>query len=379
MYLYNKKKRYFAQVTGGLEKLAIEEVKELGGYGCETAYRGIYFSCEMKNLYKIIYRSRILNRVLAPLIQFRAFDDKQLYGNAKSIKWKEILTLQKSFKIYANSSHSKLRHSTYAAQVLKDAIVDQFRDETGDRPSVDKDNPDVVLNLYIHSDKATISLDLSGESLHKRKYRKVSTKAPMQETLAAAIVRASRWQGETPLYDPMCGSGTLLSEALMHYCRIPAGYFKGGFGFYNLPGFDENDWQHVKQLGDEQIRELPQGLIAGSDIDAEAIRAAGENLSTFQEGIKVGLKISPFNKLPEMINYTIISNPPYGVRMGKEKELRKLYSDFGDFLKNSCKNSTAYIYCGNRELIKHIGLRTSFKMPMKSGDLDGRLIKLELY
>ncbi len=379
MYLYQKKKRYFAQVTGGLEDLAIQEVKELGGYGCETAYRGIYFSCEMKNLYKIVYRSRILTRVLAPLVQFRALDDKQLYGNAKSIKWNDIFSLQKSFKIYANTSHSKLRHSTYAAQVLKDAIADQFREKTGQRPSVDKDNPDVVINLYIHSDKATISLDLSGESLHKRKYRKTSTKAPMQETLAAAIIRASQWQGETPLYDPMCGSGTLLSEALMHYCRVPAAYFKDKFGFYHLPDFDEKDWLFVKQLADEKIRELPQGLIAGSDSDAEAIKAAGENLSTFEEGVKVGLKISSFENLPVMNNYTIITNPPYGVRMGREKELQELYTKFGDFLKNSCKNSTAYVYCGNRELIKYIGLRTSFKMPMKNGDLDGRLIKLDIY
>lgn len=379
MYLYQKQRRYFAQVTGGLEELAIEEIKELGGYGFQSAYRGVYFCAESKNLYKIIYNSRIITRVLAPLTQFKAFDDKALYGKAKSINWTDFLNKDRSFRIYANVAHSNIKHSQYASQVLKDAIVDQLRDKTGDRPNVDLKNPDVIINLYIHNNKATISLDLSGESLHKRKYRKISTKAPMQETLAAAIIRASKWNGETRLYDPMCGSGTLLCEALMHYCRIPAAYYKDKFGFMFLPEFNQDDWLNIKELSDSEIRELPEGLIAGSDSSTAAIKAAGENLSTFHQGIYVGLKVSLFQTIKELEDYTIVTNPPYGIRLGHEDELKITYKKFGDFLKNKCKGSNTFIYCGNRELIKSIGLKTSFKTPMKNGDLDGRLVKFELY
>jgi len=379
MYLYQKKRRYFAQVTGGLEDLALEEIKELGGYGLEIAHRGVHFSAEIKNLYKIIYKTRIATRILAPLEQFFAHDDKRLYGKAKSINWSDFLTTDTTFRIYSNVAHSKINHSNYAGQVLKDAIVDQFRQKEGKRPSVDKADPDVSINLYIHSDKATISLDLSGESLHKRKYRKISTKAPMQETLAAAIIRATKWNGETPLYDPMCGSGTLLSEALMHYCKIPPAFYRSKFGFMFLPEYKEEEWLFVKNLADEQIRELPPNLIFGSDSNPAVIKASGENLNTFDQGVAVNLKVALFQTLKNLENVTIVTNPPYGYRLGKESELQHTYKRFGDFLKNECKDSNAFIYCGNRELIKHIGLRTSFKMPMKNGDLDGRLLKFEMY
>ena len=379
MYLYQKNRRYFAQVTGGLEELATEELKELGGYGFQEAHRGVYFNAEYKSMYKIVYNSRIATRVLAPLVQFKAFDDKALYGKSKSIKWTDFLDKDRTFRIYANVAHSNIKHSQYASQVLKDAIVDQLRDKTRERPNVDLKDPDVVINLYIHNNKATISLDLSGESLHKRKYRKVSTKAPMQETLAAAIIRATKWNGETRLYDPMCGSGTLLCEALMHYCHIPAGYYKDKFGFMFLPEFDNELWQKVKTLSDDNIRDLPEGIIAGSDASPVAIKAAGENLTTFDQGVHVGLKISLFQTIKDLEDYTIVTNPPYGVRMGNEDELKVMYKRFGDFLKNKCKGANAYVFCGNRDLIKEVGLKTSFKMPMKNGDLDGRLVKYELY
>ena len=379
MYLYQKSRRYFAQVTGGLEQLALAELKELGAYGFKEDYRGVYFCAEQKNLYKINYKSRIITRILAPLIQFRAHDEKQLYGNTKSINWSDFLTLDRTFRIYANISHSEIKHTQYASQVVKDAIVDQIRDKTGNRPNVDLKNPDVIINLYIHNNKATISLDVSGESLHKRKYRKVSTKAPMQETLAAAIIRTSEWDGETRFYDPMCGSGTLLCEALMHYCRIPAAYHKEKFGFMFLPEYDAHEWDNVKNLADSEIRELPEGLIAGSDSSPVAIKASGANLSTFDQGINVNLKIALFQTIKELEDYTIVTNPPYGIRLGREEELKSTYKRFGDFLKNKCNGSNAYIFCGNRELIKSIGLKSSFKIPMKSGDLDGRLVKIELF
>ena len=379
MYLYQKTRRYFAQVAGGLEELAIAELKELGAYGFKEGYRGVYFCAEHKTLYKIIYKTRIVTRVLAPLIQFRAFDEKELYGKTKSINWSDFLNKDRSFRIFTNIAHSQIKHSQYASQVVKDGIVDQLRDKTGSRPNVDLKNPDLIINIYIHNNKVTISLDVSGESLHKRKYRKATTKAPMQETLAAAIIRASEWNGDTSLYDPMCGSATLLCEALMHYCNIPAAYYKEKFGFMFMPEYAKTEWEKVKELADEAIQALPEGMIRGSDISEVAIKVAGINLDSFHDGIMVGLSVKDFKRIKCLDNHTILTNPPHGIRLGKEVELKNTYKQFGDFLKNNCKNSNAFIYCGNRELIKSIGLKTSFKIPMKSGNLDGRLCKYELY
>ncbi len=379
MYLYQKTRRYFAQVTGGFEELAQSEIKELGGFGTEIGHRGIYFNAEKQNLYNINYQSRIISRVLAPLIQFRSHDDKQLYGKIASVKWTDFLNNDKTFAVTANSSHSKISHSKYAALIVKDAIVDQFREKTGERPNIDTKSPDVLINLYIHNNKGTLSIDISGDSLHKRGYRKLSTDAPMQETLAAAIIRLSGWNGETPLYDPMCGSGTLLCEALMHYCKIPSAYYKNHFGFMNLPDFDEQAWTTVIKKAEGNIRDLPENLIIGSDVLPDAIKAAGRNISTFDDGNNIKLSIKDFQSIKNLENYTIITNPPYGIRMGKEHELKNLYQQFGDFLKQKCKNSNAYVYCGNRELIKSVGLKTTFKKPLKNGDLDGRLVKYEVY
>jgi putative N6-adenine-specific DNA methylase len=380
MYKYQEYSRFFAQIAGGSEELGASELEELGAAETSPAYRGVYFNADHEALYRINYCARLPTRILAPLTSFMCHDADYLYRIAREdVDWSDFLNVGRTFAVFANLSNSKINHSRYAALRLKDAIVDQFRDRTGERPSVDTRDPDLWLNLYIENNHATISLGTSGGSLHRRGYRRGGGEAPMQETVAAAIIRMSGWDGERALHDPMCGSGTLLAEALMHYCRIPASYLRDRFGFEMLPDFDRSAWERVKSDADASVRPLPEDLIIGSDIDADALETARLNLNSLPSGERVVLRQSDFRELPDLENVTLVVNPPYGVRMGRRENVAQLIGDFGDFLKQKCTGSTAYVYVGKPELLKSVGLRTSWKKPLVNGALEGRLAKYELY
>ena len=377
MFRYQKLKSYFGQIPEDYKNLGIKELKELGAQDIEPAYGGINFSAGRDALYKIVYCSRLFSRFLAPLHRFDCHHDNILYNKAKEMDWDRILSPDKTFAIYANVGNSKIRHSQYASRRLKDAIADYFMDKYGKRPSVDTENPDVWLNLFINKNKAVINLDLSGGAAHIRGYRVSTIEAPMKETLAAAIIKYTEWDGEGPLFDPMCGSGTLLIEAMMSYCRIPALYKREKFGFQNLPDYSEHSWAEAKRKCDEQMRPLPPGLISGGDLD---IDAALDNTEQLPFGDRIELVKSDFRNLEDLNNHTIVSNPPYGVRLDTGSEDPGLFmKDIGDFLKQKCTGSDAWIYVGSTALMKRIGLRTSKRIILNNGGLDGRLVHLELY
>ena len=379
MFEYQKTGRFFAQAAGKTEQFAAAELKEFGVKEIRPIYRGIWFRTDLEHIYRINYRNRLLTRVLAPLLTFDCHSSDYLLKTASKIRWNELFSTKETFAVFATVSHSKITHSRYASLVLKDAIVDYFRQKTGERPSIDRDNPDVWINLHIENNKAQISLDTSGGSLHKRGYRLESVAAPMQETLAAAIIRISGWNGKTPLLDPMCGSGTLLAEAMMHFCRIPAAFNRQYFGFEHLPDFEPEIWEKIKADGTRLQRNLPENLLFGSDIDFKAVRAARKNLNSFPQGKNVKIEQADFRETDGLKNGTIVCNPPYGIRLGEEEKLKRIYRDLGDFLKQKCKGSTAFIYCGNRKLIPALGLKPNAKIPLVNGNLDGRLLKLEIY
>ena len=379
MFAYQKTNRYFAQISDGLEELGAKELASLGAKSNKTVYRGIYFDADRETLYRINYLSRLCTRVLAELIRFDCHSAKYLYKTALKLPWETLLSTDTTFAVTSTVAHSKIKHSHYAALRLKDAIADYFMESVGARPSVDKETPDVLLNLHVENNKAVINLDTSGGSLHRRGYRRETVTAPMQETLAAAIIALSGWDGKQPLYDPMCGSGTLLCEALMHYCRIPAQYLQPKFGFEAMPDFDPSLWHRVRKKVDQRIRELPEGLIGGSDKAAGAIAAARTNCRALPQGDHIGLAVKRYEQLGKMENVVIVSNPPYGVRMGKKGEIPGFVKAFGDFLKQRCQGSSAYLYFGNRDLVKHVGLRSGWKKPLKNGGLDGVLVKYDLY
>ena len=379
MYSYQKSGRYFAQIAEGLEDLGQNELQDLGAQDIKPTYRGCYFSADKGTLYRLNYCSRLLSRILAPLIRFDCHSDKYLYKTASNINWPALIDLKSTFAVKANVSHSKITHSQYASLRLKDAIVDVFRKETGARPNVNTREPDILFNLHIQNNKATIYLDTSGASLHRRGYRLQTVTAPMQEIIAAAIIRLSDWHGIRPLVDPMCGSGTLLCEAMMHYCRIPAGYLRKKFGFTTLPDFDAKIWAAVKQEEDSRIRDLPQGLISGSDKSEEAIAAAKANTRCFAQGANIALSVMSMQNIKSLANSVIVSNPPYGIRLETDENIKDFMKQLGDFLKQRCTGSEAYLYFGNRQLIKNIGLKPTWKKILISGGLDGRLVKYNLY
>jgi putative N6-adenine-specific DNA methylase len=382
VYEYLRSRRFFAQTADGLEQLATAEVERLGAADAKPAFRGVYFSSDLDCLYRINYTSRLLTRVLAPLLTFDCHSARYLYKTARSIDWTDFLGVTDTFAVSANVANSAIRHSQYAALRVKDAVVDQFRERSaGQRPRVDAREPDVWINLFLHNNRAVLSLDTSRGSLHRRGYRLDSVEAPMQETVAAAVVELSEWDGSRPLYDPMCGSGTLLCEAAMRHCRVPTGYLRAKrarFGFERLPGFDPAAWKSVRQAEDSHIRPLPEGLIGGSDASGEAVKAARANAGVLPGGDRIQFKIKKFQDLPPIEGSTIVCNPPYGLRIAGSG-VGGLIGEFGDFLKQRCQGSEAYVYFGKRELIKRLGLRATWKKPLKSGGLDGRVVKYELY
>ncbi|CCK82367.1 MULTISPECIES: THUMP domain-containing class I SAM-dependent RNA methyltransferase [Desulfobacula] len=378
-YLYEKESQYFAQVAESIKDIAIKELKELGAYNLQPVFRGIWFCASKKDFYRITYFSRLVSRVLAPLVLFEAHDKDELYKAAKKIRWEEFLTPKKTFSIVANVSESEITHSNFAGLRIKDAIADYFRDRSNKRPSVDAKDPYIIINLHLHRNMATLSIDASGGALHKRGYREESVSAPMQETVAASIIRLSEWDGTVPLYDPMCGSGTLLCEALMAYSRIPAQVFRTRFGFERLPDFNADLWERIKQESRDNFRELKANMILGSDVSEHSVNAARTNIMGLHFGSEINIELKDFQDIDAIEDSVIITNPPYGIRMGKDQNLNEFYQNLGLFLKNRCKNSKAFVYFGEPKYIKKVPLSPSWKRPLKIGGLDGKLVKYDLY
>lgn len=378
-FLYQKENEYFAQTQRGLEETAKNEIEELGGIDCKTSFRGLYFKASKKGLYKINYMAKTISRVLAPLKKFPVYNEDELYKNGYSILWEEFLNPELTFAVFSSVSGSNIKHSKFAALKLKDAIADRLREKFGKRPYVDTKDPQVSINLNIRNNKGTISFDTSGRALHKRGYRIQSVEAPIHETLAAAILNISGWRGETPLYDPMAGSGTILSEALLKYRNLPSGFKDHNYGFYFLPDFEEKIWSDVKNECDKKILNFPGDIIAGSDIDPDAVSASKRNLMEIPGGKDVFINGTDFRDINNLENHTIISNLPYGQRLGSLEETQRIYKDFGDFLKKKCKGSKAFLLCGSTSLVKKIGLRPKRRIILFNGPIETRLVEIELY
>ena len=385
MYEYQKNQKYYAQVTGSIEKHAAQELTALGAKVLSEEYRGIRFSLNetaspKETLYKILYCSRLIQRILAPLMSFQCHSEKYLYQQAKNIDWTEIFDLSKSFTIITNVHNSHIDNSLYAGQILKDAICDKFKEKYDQRPNFKTKDGDVVFSLYIAENWATISYDVSGTSMHKRGYRTIGNQAPLQETIAATIVKLAGWTNtqQNTLHDPMCGSATILAEALMEYCQIPAGYLRTHTALKNMPDYDKQIWENIVQTENDKIIPLPKNTISGSDIDPNSVEIAKTNLKKLPFGECINIFTADFKDLPQKENMTIICNPPYGVRIGKNENIIKLYNEIGDFLKQKCKNSEAYILCGKKELIPALRLRAHWKKTLKNGNIETKLVKIML-
>jgi len=379
MYEYQQSGRYFAQLADDIKDIAEIELLELGAVDTSHSYRGVYFNADQESIYRINLHSRLINRVLAPLKTFDCHSDNYLYKVGKQIRWEDFLNSEQTLAVFASVTQSNINHSKFAALRLKDAIVDYFRERDGKRPSIDRRNPDLWLNVHIEKNVAIISVDTSGGSLHRRGYRVETIQAPMNETLAASIIRYTKWDGQTPIYDPLCGSGTLLCEAYLAATKTPSANLRSKFGFERLPDFDVELWAKVKKVADNKIIPLSNNLIYGSDIDSRVVAIAQKNSAVIDSDTQIQIIQKDIFEIEKLEDATIVCNPPYGIRMKKKKDLNTFYKDIGDFLKQRCTNSTAYIYFGDRKYIKEIGLRSSKKWILSNGGLDGRLVKYMMY
>lgn len=364
-----------------LELLLQEELSELGIVHTRAGYRGVFIDqWDWSMIYTINYASRLANRVLLPIKRFKCFDKKSLYRHVSEIDWAPYFKKKMTFAIDANVNHRELRNSLFAAQVCKDAICDQLRQQEGWRPSVDVAEPDLQLNLYIQQNVAVLSFDTSGAPLNKRGYRQESVEAPMQETLAAAILRLARYTSESVLLDPCCGSGTLLTEAALISTQTPPGYLRQRWGFANHPDHRPEEWLKIRNRIDEQRTILKPQHLFGSDVNRIAVRAAKINLKA--AGFKdVEIIQSDFRDLNPVVQPDlVITNPPHGRRLEEENGLRSLYRELGKFMKEKCtRPARGYIFTGNSELAKEIGLAAKRRYILNNGGIDSRLLEFDLY
>lgn len=371
--------KMLATTLFGLEEVLSKELQKLGAQNVLIGNRSVSFLGDKGFMYKANLALRTAIRILKPIRSFTVLDEDSLYNKLKAIPWEEYLHSAGSFAI--NSVvHSKdfTSNSHYISLKSKDAIVDYFRDKYDERPDVDLKHPDVRIHVHIQHKTCTVSLDSSGDSLHKRGYRVDTNIAPINEVLAAGLVMLSGYDGTGNFIDPMCGSGTILIEAAMLAANIPANINRPEFGFEKWRNYDNALFEKIHDSILKRVRS-PQSKIMGFDKAPSAIRKAKENIESanLSDFIKV-FQINFFESEKQVFGpTTILFNPPYGERL--EIDTTSFYAEIGDTLKNNYPDTTAWFITSDLEALKHVGLRTSKRIPMRNADLDCRFVKYELY
>ena len=315
-----------------------------------------------------------------PLAEFACETPEELYQGARAVPWAEYLTPTMTLAVDCNLRDSTLTHSGFVALKTKDAIVDELRDRLGSRPNVDTKDPDLRINVRLFRNRCTVSLDCSGTPLDRRGYRLERHEAPLKENLAAALIELSGWDGSVPFLDPMCGTGTIVIEAALKALRVPPGLLRAGFGFQRWPGYDQGLWDRLVEEARQGMLSALAAPVLGSDISHSAVAMAHENARRAGVGGVIGLGRGEIAELsPPPGPGIMIFNPPYGKRLGEEEELKPLYKEIGDTLKKRCKGYTAYLFTGNLELAKSVGLKASRRIVLYNGPIECRLLKYEMY
>ena len=374
-FLHASTERYFAVVGDGLEEIAAGELTGLGARDVQPTRRGLHFLADPVTLATIVVRSRLVGRVLAPLEAFACHSDRYLRRRVHAMAWEEVMDPDATFAVSATLAHSRLRHTQYAAQIVKDGICDRFRERTGRRPDVDRRAPDVRVHVHVQSNKATVSLDCGAGSRHRRGYRAEAGEAPLTETVAAALFEVAGWDGRTPVLDPMCGSGTLLAEALLRATGTPPTFAVERFGAERLPAIGRERLEAAR----DAVEVTPPPPLAGNDVDDGVLTIARQNLRTLPHGDAVRWRCGDFRDHEGLHDGLVVCNPPYGIRLEDREGARSTARALGDFLKQRCAGSTAWLVLGDRDLIKHVGLRPARKVPVRIGGLDGRFVRYDLY
>jgi len=370
--------RMTAKTLFGLEEILISELRRIGAKDIEKHNRAVSFTGDKGFMYKANLCLRTALRILVPIKSFKVSDEQSLYNEIKNIDWEQYMSVDDTLAIDCALNSDLFNHSQFLSQKAKDAIVDQFREKHEKRPSVDLDHPSLRINLFIYKDNCTVSLDSSGESLHKRGYRDKTNLAPLNEVLAAGMVLLSGWDAHFNLVDPMCGSGTILIEAALIANNIPPGFYREEFGFERWKDFDAELWKLIFDASINKISNLESKLL-GADISRNVARKAFDNVKEAKVDDVVTIKTSAFENLEAPQGKgTVIINPPYGQRMNLE-DINALYKSIGDTLKKNWSGYDAWLITSNMEAVKHIGLRPSRKIALFNGPLECRFLKFEMY
>ncbi len=373
----NQEFELIAKTFQGLEEVLAQELTELGASNIEIGRRMVSFTGDKAMMYRANFCLRTAIRILKPIKHFTAKTADEVYEAVKSIEWENYLDNMSSFAVDAVVFSNEFRHSKFVAYKVKDAIVDYFREKTGNRPSVRINNPDVSFNIHVAEDQCTLSLDSSGESLHRRGYRQEQVEAPLNEVLAAGMILMTGWRGECDLIDPMCGSGTIPIEAALIARNIAPGVFRKEFGFEKWKDFDQGLFDSIYN-DDSQEREFNH-KIYGYDNNPKANEIATHNVKAAGVTKDVILKIQPFQQFEQPAEKSIIiTNPPYGERISSG-DLLDLYQMIGERLKHAFIGNDAWILSYRDECFDQIGLKPSIKIPLFNGALECQFRKYQLF
>lgn len=370
--------KMLAKTLYGMEDILAEELRRLGAGNIRKGVRCVFFEGDTGFMYKANLCLRTALRILKPLSDFRVTKPEQLYQRIQQIQWSDYLDPGMTFAVDTVLHSDHFSHSLFVSQKVKDAIVDQIREKYGRRPSVSVSNPDLRIHLHLQGNMAHLSLDSSGSSLHLRGYRTATNKAPLNEVLAAGVLLLSGWKGQSDFLDPMCGSGTLLIEAAMIACNIPANLHRGAFGFQNWKDFDAELYQRIYQAALDKTRDFPYKIL-GMDKAPSAIRKAEQNVQNANLAEFITIRRDNFfhSKKETEGPLHLVSNPPYGERL--TVDTGTFYANIGDTLKGHYPQTRAWLLMGNPELIKKVGLRASRRIKLFNGRIEIRLALFEVY
>ncbi len=370
--------KMIAKTMAGLEDVLAEELIGLGANNLEIGKRMVSFEGDLALMYKANIQCRTALRILRPVYEFKAKTTDDIYKKVKAMNWFEHLTEDSTFAIDAITFSDYFTHSKFVAYRVKDAIADYFMQRTEKRPSVNVENPDLLINFHVAHDKCTLSFDSSGESLHKRGYRVAQTEAPLNEVLAAGMILKTGWRGGSDFIDPMCGSGTLLIEAAMIAMNVPPGIYRQNFAFEKWKNFNADLFETIYN-DDSGEREFKH-KIYGSDISSEAIAIAAKNVKNAGLEKCIDLKVMPFENYTEAPseNAILVTNPPYGERI-KPEDLFGLYENIGERLKHVFMGYSAWILSYKKECFDKIGLKPSKKIQLVNGSLQCEYRKYDIF
>lgn len=372
---------FFASCPSELSGILYKELETLGMEKLEKTNSGVYFQSSWEGCYKVNLHSRIASRVYKPVLEFIAYDKDQLYGEIQKHDFTKYIDPSQAIAIDVKVKDCMMHDQRFVTMRIKDAIVDQFREKTGTRPDVDSKNPDLRIHVKATKNNFWVALDTSGNSLFMRGYRKEVGEAPLKENLAAGLIALTEWDRKSPMVDPMCGSGTLLIEAAMMYMNMAPGTLRKKFGFQSWKNYRKDVWEKlVNQAMEAELPPPEAPIFFGYDLDNQMIKKAKINAQ--EAGVETLIK---FRKetlsllKPEVEKGILITNPPYGARIGEEDWLKDVYRDLGYCFKHSFKGWDCWVLSGNKDLIMELKLKADRRIMIFNGPIECRFLKYSMY